>query len=88
MKIKNIGKVSEQWLIEIGIKSYEDLKKIGSIEAYKRIKTNHPLSVNLVLLYALEAGIRNINWLKLSREEREELAEMIEQAKLVSKKRK
>lgn len=42
LKLKNIGKVSEEWLKEIGVYNYEDLNEIGAVEAFKRIKQKHP----------------------------------------------
>ncbi|WP_408010007.1 TfoX/Sxy family protein [Pseudalkalibacillus sp. A8] len=72
MKLKNIGKVSEEWLKEIGIYNYEDLNEIGAAEAFKRIKQKRP-GVSLNLLYALEGALWGIHYLELDRQIREQV---------------
>ncbi|TMV51512.1 TfoX/Sxy family protein [Paenibacillus mesophilus] len=73
MNLKNIGAKTEPWLREIGVHGLEDLNRIGSVEAYKRLKSRYPDKINLNALYALEAALWNIHWLELAPEFKEQL---------------
>lgn len=76
-KIYNLGEISMSWLKEIGITNLEQLKKVGSIEAYKIIKEIHPDRVSLNLLWGLESAIRGIHWKFLSQKDKNELLKKI-----------
>ena len=58
-KLPNIGKVLEKQLNEVGIYTIEDLKQIGSQEAWLKIKQRDP-SACLHRLMALEGAIQGI----------------------------
>lgn len=58
-KSPNIGKVFEKPLNEVGIYTIEDLKQIGSQEAWLKIKQRDP-SACLHQLMALEGAIQGI----------------------------
>ncbi len=70
--MKNIGKELERKLKIIGINSAEDLKKVGSKEAFFQLKTRFP-EVCLVHLYTLEGAITDTDFNKLSEETKKEL---------------
>jgi len=70
--IRNIGPKSEQWLLDVGITSLRDLRRAGAVETFHAIRAARG-SVSLNLLYALEAGVRGIDWRDLSPRERAEL---------------
>jgi DNA transformation protein and related proteins len=67
--LPNIGKVLEAQLITVGIKDYNDLKEIGSRQAWLKIK-NMDASACLNRLYALEGAIQGIRWHDLSMEDK------------------
>lgn len=73
MNLKNIGAKTEAWLREVGIHGYDDLKRIGSVETYRKLKLLYPDKINLNALYALEAAIWNIHWLELLPEIKDQL---------------
>jgi DNA transformation protein len=58
--LKNIGKATEEMLFEIDITSAEDLREMGEIEAYLRLKFRFPKDVNLLMLYALYGALHDI----------------------------
>jgi DNA transformation protein len=68
-----IGAVSTGWLLEIGIQSAGDLRRVGVVEAYRQMKANHPREVSLNLLYGLEAALLGIHWNALPPERKAEL---------------
>lgn len=76
--LRNIGSTSEKWLHEVGIRTIDDLRKVGVVEAYQRLKAAFPDGVTLNLLYALEAGLLDIDWRSLPHERKAELRAQVE----------
>ncbi|MDE5563841.1 MAG: TfoX/Sxy family protein [Oscillospiraceae bacterium] len=70
--LRYIGKEMERKLKSIGIESAEDLKQIGSKEAFFRMKIHYP-QICLVHLYTLQGAIDNIDYNCLSAETKKEL---------------
>lgn len=73
-KLPNIGNVLEQQLNEVGIESFEQLKEIGSKQAWLKIKTIDS-SACINRLYALEGAIQGIRYHYLPDEKKSELKE-------------
>ena len=73
-KLPNIGEFVEKQLNDVGINTYEQLKKAGSMEAWLRIKDVDP-SACINRLYALEGAIEGIKKSQLSSEIKEKLKE-------------
>ena len=59
--LKNIGKVTERWLNQIGIHDEADLRRVGAVRAYRTIRTAEP-SATLNLLYALHGALAGRHW--------------------------
>ena len=76
--IKNMGPKSRVWLHEIGINTLEDLKTIGAVEAYRRLKIAFPTEITLNMLWGLQAAILNIHWKMLTPEMKAELKAKVE----------
>lgn len=68
----NIGAEMARKLRAVGIGSAEELTEMGAKEAFFRLKTLYP-QVCLVHLYALEGAIQNVDFNRLSREEKRDL---------------
>ena len=68
----NIGIEMESKLKSVEISSVEELIKIGSKEAFFRLKTKYP-QVCLVHLYTLEGAIENVEFNCLSEDKKAEL---------------
>ncbi len=75
--LKNIGAASVNILHAVGIHSVDDLKEVGPVETYLRIK-NRGISVSKVMLYALQGALDNTHWNDLSPEDKAELIEAAE----------
>jgi len=58
----------------IGINTYIDLKEIGSVEAYRRIK-GRGINVSKVMLYALEGALLDLHWNELALDLKEQLVQ-------------
>ena len=63
----NIGKEMKRKLFSIGVRSSEDLIRLGSKEVFFQLKEQHP-NVCLVHLYALQGAIDNVDYDKLPEE--------------------
>lgn len=63
--LPGIGPVTRGRLEEAGIRTVSDLRAIGSVEAYRRLKFMLPRHASLNALYALEAALRGCHWLDL-----------------------
>jgi DNA transformation protein len=71
-KLPNVGKVLEKNLNEIGIFTEEQLKEIGSKEAFARIRLLDP-GACLHMLYGLQGAIEGIKDTFLAESTRQEL---------------
>ena len=71
--LMNMGPKTTQWLKEIGIERENDLRDVGVIEAYIKVKANHPRRVNLMFLYALQGALMNMNCLHMPEEIKKDL---------------
>ncbi|WP_041522785.1 TfoX/Sxy family protein [Gilvimarinus agarilyticus] len=65
LELKNLGMASVNILRAIGVNSYEDLKHLGAVNAYRRIK-DREISVSKVMLYALHGALLDVHWNDLS----------------------
>ncbi|WP_243374519.1 TfoX/Sxy family protein [Microvirga solisilvae] len=63
--LPGIGAVTQGRLEEAGIGTILELRAMGSVEAYRRLKFTFPRQVSLNALYALEAALRGCHWLDL-----------------------
>lgn len=71
-ELPNIGKTMEKRLATVGIKDTETLKKIGSKDAFIKLRL-HEGDTCLSSLYGLEGAIQGIRWHNLSCESKEDL---------------
>ena len=83
LELKNLGNTSIHWLRTIGINSHEDLKAIGPVEAYTKIKRRN-IKVSKVLLYALYGALTVTHRNDLSPSLKQQLIEEAEQRLHVS----
>ncbi|NIX78012.1 TfoX/Sxy family protein [Microvirga terricola] len=63
--LPGVGPVTQAWLEEVGIRTVAELRMLGAVEAYRRLKFMLPRRVSLNALYALEAALRGCHWLHL-----------------------
>ena len=70
--LSNIGMEMARKLRAVGIGTAEELIKVGSRQAFFRLKELYP-QVCLVHLYALEGAIQNVEFNHLTEEQKREL---------------
>lgn len=72
--LKNLGVASINILHAVGVNTYEDLKTVGPVETYLRIK-RRDIHVSKVMLYALQGALLDIHWNELTPELKKQLLE-------------
>jgi DNA transformation protein len=75
-QMKNLGKTSAQWLHAAGIHNEADLRRLGSILAYRAVKTRG-FRTSKVLLYAIEGALLDQHWCDLPHEVKASLNEQL-----------
>ena len=61
-ELRNLGKRSAAWLIDAGVTTEGDLRRIGPAAAYARVKARHPVAASLNLLWSLQAALLDMPW--------------------------
>lgn len=72
LKLRNIGPKSAAWLRQVGLRTEEDLRAIGALEAFVKVK-RAGFKPSLNLLYALEGALLGCHWQEIPAERRSEL---------------
>ena len=72
IKMRNIGPKSAAWLRQVGLRTEDDLRAIGALEAFMRVK-RAGFKPSLNLLYALEGALLGCHWQEVPSERRSEL---------------
>ena len=70
----NIGKDTENKLIQVGITSFEELEALGTEQAFLRLQALDS-GACMCLLYSIDGAINDTKWNKLSLERKSELQE-------------
>jgi len=68
-KIRNVGPKSAAWLRQVGVRTQDDLEKLGPVEAFMKVK-RAGFRPSLNLLYALAGAIENCHWADLPNEQK------------------
>lgn len=75
--IASFGPIVRQWLADIGVRSLADLKTMGHIVAYRRVKERQP-GASINLLWSFFGAVKNRDWLLLTTPEKDKLREELE----------
>lgn len=79
LQLKNLGVASVNILRAVGINTHAELKRIGAVETYRRIRARN-INVSKVMLYALEGALLDIHWNELSPDLKTQLVNAAEQS--------
>lgn len=79
LHLKNLGVASVNILRAVGISSVADLREMGAVEAYIRIK-RRGINVSKVMLYALEGALIDVHWKDLDPNLKDNLVAAAEKA--------
>ena len=78
-KIRNVGPKSAAWLRQVGVRSTEDLVRVGPVEAFLKVK-RAGFRPSLNLLYAMAGAIADCHWAELPESRKQELLAGLEAA--------
>ncbi len=78
-QLRNIGPKSAAWLRQVGLRSEEDLRAAGAVDAFMRIK-RAGFRPSLNLLYSLEGALRGCQWQDVPEARRQEMVAQVEEA--------
>lgn len=71
--LRNLGPKSRAWLAEIGITDAEELRALGAVEVYARLRFRFGRAITRNMLHSLAAALAGIDWRQLSPEHKAEL---------------
>ena len=71
--MRNIGPKSRAWLAEIDIHNSEELRALGAVEAYARLRFRFGNKITRNMLHALAGALTNVDWRMLSSEHKADL---------------
>jgi hypothetical protein len=73
-KIRNVGPKSAAWLRQVGVRTQEDLLRLGPVEAFMKVK-RAGFRPSLNLLYSLAGAIEDCHWADLPDERKAALVQ-------------
>jgi len=71
--LKGLGPKSEKLLFEVGITTEEELRELGAIRAFIRLKKECSTKPSLTFLYAIVGAIEDKHWLDIAKHEKGQL---------------
>ncbi|MBG0800722.1 TfoX/Sxy family DNA transformation protein [Methylocystis sp. H4A] len=72
-EMRNLGPATAKMLADVGVHREGDLRRIGAVDAYHRLKFRFGRQVTIIALYAMEAALRGCDWRSLDPETKEGL---------------
>jgi len=78
-KIRNVGPKSAAWLRQIGVRTPEDLARVGPVDAFLKVK-RAGFRPSLNLLYSMAGALADCHWADLPEEKKQELLAGLEAA--------
>ncbi|MBV2134973.1 TfoX/Sxy family protein [Pseudomonas sp. MAP12] len=76
LEMKNLGKTSVLWLHAVGIHSANELRRRGSVAAYRAVLARG-FNASRVLLYSIEGALLDLHWSELPREHKSRLLDQL-----------
>jgi DNA transformation protein len=68
--LKGLGPKSEEWLNEVGILTSDDLRTIGAVRAFIKLKKECSVKPSLNFLYAMVGAIEDRHWAEIAKSEK------------------
>jgi hypothetical protein len=72
VKIRNVGPKSAAWLRQVGVRTTEDLARVGPVETFLKVK-RAGFRPSLNLLYSMAGALADCHWADLPEEQKQEL---------------
>ncbi len=71
-KIRNVGPKSAAWLRQVGVRTTEDLVRVGPVEAFLKVK-RAGFRPSLNLLYSMAGALADCHWAELPEDQKQHL---------------
>jgi len=78
-KIRNVGPKGAAWLRQVGVRTLEDLERVGPVDAFLKIK-RAGFRPSLNLLYSMAGALADCHWTDVPDERKQELISALEAA--------
>jgi DNA transformation protein len=75
-EMRNLGPIMARRLAETGIETADDLRRLGAVEAYRRLRF-HFGRVSLTALYAMDAALHDRDWREVPEARKIDLKRMV-----------
>lgn len=72
-KLPNIGPKTSLRLNDVSVYTLDDIRKLGVVEVYRRLRDRYPDKVTLNALWGLEGAVTNTPWNRIPDEVKQEL---------------
>ncbi len=82
-KIRNVGPKSAAWLRQIGVRTLDDLRRVGVVEAFLKVK-RAGFRPSLNLLYAMQGALDDCHWAELPETTKQSLVLAADAAELAN----
>ncbi len=69
----NLGPKTAAWLADVGITSPTELRRVGVVAAYRRLKHTRPREVSLNALWALHGALAGVPWNRIDAADKAQL---------------
>jgi DNA transformation protein len=78
--LHSLGPVTAKRLAEVGIGTAAELRRVGAVAAYLRLRHRFGRDVTLNALYGLDAAVRDVHWRSIEESRKAELREAVQRA--------
>jgi DNA transformation protein and related proteins len=82
-KIRNVGPKSAAWLRQVGVRTIDDLRQVGPIDVFLKVK-RAGFRPSLNLLYAMQGALDDCHWADLPDEVKQALVLAAGEAEVVN----
>jgi DNA transformation protein len=72
VKIRNVGPKSAAWLRQVGVRTTDDLARVGVVETFLKVK-RAGFRPSLNLLYSMEGALADCHWADLPEDRKQSL---------------
>jgi DNA transformation protein len=76
--LPNLGPYMARHLAEVDVRHADDLRALGAVEAYARLRFRFGREISLNALWAMDAALADIDWRHITAERKTILKQQIE----------
>lgn len=79
--LKNLGPKSAEQIVAVGIDGPDEIRELGAVVVFHRVKSRFPASTSLNLLWALQGALMEVHWHDVPDEVKRQLLAEVESLK-------